>query len=173
MQTLLSVPCKNACGAQRNLRAAAAAVLDFFRPLRFPRLASSAPGGARLVNSHRSKTVHRTVFSLLQVLLIKLIVPKHKGRLLTSLMLWQGQKDLVLNFAKHKCRLHRGCFAKTLAVPEEICAPLLRLCLISFDRCAFLALLLPPPAAQGSSTVTVQKQSTGLFFHCFKSFLLS
>jgi hypothetical protein len=60
---------------------------------------------------------------------------------------------------------------KPLAVPEEIFALLSQLCLISFDRCAFLTLLLPPPAAQGSSTVTVQKQSTGLFFHCFESLL--
>ena len=39
-----------------------------------------------------------------------------------------------------------------LAVPEKIFASLPRLCLISFDRCAFLALLHLPPEAQGSST---------------------
>jgi hypothetical protein len=49
------------------------------------------------------------------------------------------------------------CLAKPLAVPEKICAPLPRLCLIFIDRCAFLALLHLPPEAQGSSTVTVQK----------------
>ena len=34
-----------ACGARRNLRVTAVTVLDFFRPLRFPRFASSALGG--------------------------------------------------------------------------------------------------------------------------------
>ena len=32
-----------ACGARKNLRVAAATLLDFYRPLRFSRLASSAP----------------------------------------------------------------------------------------------------------------------------------
>ena len=34
---------------EKNLRVTAVTVLDFFRPLRFPRFASSAPGGAKLV----------------------------------------------------------------------------------------------------------------------------
>ena len=38
-----------ACGARRNLRVTAVTVLDFFRPLRFPRFASSSPGSAKLV----------------------------------------------------------------------------------------------------------------------------
>ena len=33
----------NACGTRKNRRVAAATLLDFYRPLRFPRLASSAP----------------------------------------------------------------------------------------------------------------------------------
>ena len=52
----------------------------------------------------------------------------------------------------NSCRLVHVCLAKPLAVPEKICATLPRLCLIFIDRCAFLALLHPPPAAQGSST---------------------
>ena len=87
VQTSLCVLRKTACGARRNLRAVAAAMLDFFRPLRFPRLASSAPGGnpqrsqvrvgeplwRRKARQPRSplKTLHRSVFlTLLQVLLI-------------------------------------------------------------------------------------------------------
>ena len=38
-----------ACGIRRNLRVTAVTVLDFFRPLRFPRFASSSPGSAKLV----------------------------------------------------------------------------------------------------------------------------
>ena len=54
---------------------------------------------------------------------------------------------LVLGFCKAICAdFIPVCLAKPLAVPEEICAPLPRLCLISFDRCTFLALLHPPSA---------------------------
>ena len=75
-------------------------------------------------------------------------------------------KGIFLDFAKHKFRFQSVCFAKPLAVPEEICAPLPRLCLISFDRGAFLALLHPPPAAQGSSTsVTAKNEPPARFLN--------
>ena len=46
-----------ACGARRNLRVTAVTVLDFFRPLRFPRFASSALGGNPQPSESESDTL--------------------------------------------------------------------------------------------------------------------
>ena len=51
MQLFFSVADMTACGARRNLRVTAVTVLDFYRPLRFSRPASSARGG----NPQRSR----------------------------------------------------------------------------------------------------------------------
>ena len=69
------------------------------------------------------------------------------------------RQGFFLDFAKHECRLHSRCLAKPLAVPKIICAVLPYLMLDYFDRCAFLALLNPPPAAQGSSTSVTAKNA--------------
>ena len=83
--------------------------------------------------------------------------------------LWGQTRGLFLNFAKHICVFFRVFIPTTLAVPEEIFAPLPRLCSISFDRCAFLALLIPPPEAQGSSTVTAKNEPPARFLNAASS----
>ena len=96
-----------ACGSRKNLRVAAATVLDFFRPLRFPRLASSSPGG----NPQRSrvrvgeplwqrkarqqsplKTIHRIVFlTLLRVPYMKR--DKSKRTPFASVLIYGAQHE--------------------------------------------------------------------------------